>query len=81
MKTFLKFTSLFTAACIPSGFAVELAGFALPAALEPLAAFSAFVASLVALSLCSDYARPRALPVSTAPTAAPLPKAVHALAA
>ena len=81
MKTVLKVISLFTAACIPTAFALELAGLTLPVLLEPLATFSAFVASLVALSFCADYARPRSLRLATPPVATVGAKAAHALAA
>ena len=82
MKTSLKALTLFSAACIPSAFAVELAGVSLPAGFDPLAAFSAFVTSLVMLVAFTDYARPRRpLTASSVMQRAPLAKATHPLAA
>ena len=82
MKTSLKALTLFSAACIPGAFAVELAGVSLPAGLDPLGAFSAFVASVVTLVVFTDYRRPRRrLMESAMMHRAHLAKATHPLAA
>lgn len=81
MKTILKLTSLFAAACIPSAFAAELAGLNLPAGLDPLSAFAAFVLSTVALSFATDYSRRPRLALASPAVAPVAPKAAHALAA
>ena len=81
MKTTLKVLSLFTAACIPSAFAAGLAGLNLPWGLDPLTAFSAFVASAVASLAASDYARPHGRLVVPAHSTRPVVKAAHPLAA
>lgn len=79
MKTSLKFLALFFAAALPSTFAAELAGADLPAAFDSLHVFSAFVATLVLLTLFSDYsATPR---LSRSAATATLAKAEHPLAA
>ena len=82
MKTSLKVLALFTAASVPSAFAMELTGVDLPASFAPLAAFSAFVVSWVTLVAFTDYARPRPRLVESAVTQrAPFAKAPHPLAA
>lgn len=82
MKTSLKFLSLFFAACLPGALAVELAGVQLPAGLDSMGAFAAFVMSLITLMAWGDYSRrlPRASTVAVAVPVAE-PKAAHPLAA
>jgi hypothetical protein len=82
MKTSLKFLSLFFAASLPGALAVELAGVQLPAGLDSMGAFAAFVMSLVTLMAWGDYSR--RMPCTSAVTvtvAVAEPKAVHPLAA
>jgi hypothetical protein len=82
MKTSLKMISLFTTASVPSAFVAASAGIGLPAGIDVLTLFSAFVASMVVLIGFTDYARSRpprhCYPVSPLGTAL---KAAHPLAA
>lgn len=82
MKTSLKVLALFTAASVPSAFALELAGVHLLPAFDPVAALSAFAVSWVTLVAFTDYARPRGrLSENPARPHAPVTKATHPLAA
>jgi hypothetical protein len=79
MNTSLKFFALFFAVALPGTVAAEFAGFSLPASVDSMHVFSAFVVALVLLTVVSDYsvaARTRRTAVT-----APLAKAAHPLAA
>jgi hypothetical protein len=82
MKTSLKVLSLLTTASVPSAFLTTSAGIGLPAGVDVLTLFSAFVASMVMLIGFTDYTRSRPLrhcnPASPIGTAL---KAAHPLAA
>lgn len=78
MKTTLKFLAFFLAAALPSSFAAELAGAELPAALDSLSLFSAFVASVVLLTLFSDYAGARFVGAASLVAAEKSPNALAA---
>ena len=57
MKTSLKLIALFFAAALPVALAAETAGFDLPAALDPASLIGAFAATLLVLTVLSDYTR------------------------
>jgi hypothetical protein len=64
MKTLLTILSLLSAGSLPSAIAAELAGAHLPAGMNSMTAFGAFIISLVALTAFADYARPAPAPIS-----------------
>lgn len=76
MKTMLIALSLLSAAAIPTAFAAGLAGVPVPSSLDPVHGVGLFVAAMALLTAWSDYRRPQ-----RAVARAPLPKAVHPLAA
>ena len=58
MKTSsLKVLSLFTAALLPGTIAAEFAGFPVPAGMDSMSAFAAFVVTLVIMIAFADYSR------------------------
>lgn len=89
MKNSLKLVSLIFAVGVPATVAAELAGLVVPAPIDTLHVFAAYVAAVALLTLANDYARPaKSLVRSTARPAAlhlsplaPVAKAEHALAA
>lgn len=78
MKTTLKLLALFFAAALTTTFAADLAGAHLPAALDPLSVFCAFVGSTAVLTVFSDYHRTRTVGAAALIAAE---KSPHALAA
>lgn len=89
MKNSLKILSLLLAASVPSTVAAELSGLVVPAPIDTLHVFAAYVAVVAFLTLVSDYARPTKSLVVLTPAAAgternsfaPANKSAHALAA
>lgn len=89
MKNSLKLLSLLLAASVPSTIAAEFAGLMVPAPIDTLHVFAAYVIVVAVLTLVSDYTKPVRLSVLHASTAAtpalnpllPANKATHALAA
>jgi hypothetical protein len=84
MKTILTLLSLLLSAAVPAGFATALAGFSVPAVIDPAHAFIGFATSFVLLILRHDYAarRPALSPGQPCVIELPRdPKAAHPLAA
>ncbi len=79
MKTFLKASALGFAAALPTVFAAEILGVSLPAVLKSGPVFGLLVATLLVLTVVSDYAPASALP--TRKVTARRGKAAHPLAA
>ena len=89
MKNSLKILSLVLAASVPSTIAAEFAGLLVPAPIDTLHVFAAYVVTLVLLIVVSDYSKPATLLAHCPPLAshvglgpiARTDKATHALAA
>ena len=79
MKTSLEYSALLFAAAVPVTLAAGLADVSVPATVDTLHVFAAFVGVLVLLIVLRDYSRPKPRLVPAAqPIAA---KAAHPLAA